>query len=321
MARTTPRRMGTSWLQLWNSLRDVPALSNRNPCLTGFMHYRASAAESRAEANAITWVTLDDVSPYLVCAVVRAEDPVFFQHQGIGWARLREAVVEAYKERRGVRGVSTITQQLARNLYLHPERSIRRKLQETVLARRLERVLSKRRILELYLNVVEWGEGLWGIGAAAREYFSKSPPELDAFQSIVLASMLPAPRRPLRDRNAQRALAVQKSLAVDLYGCGILSRAEELAARKRIAYLERAIDAGVPAQQVFRRIAELPNELTLADRPCITTPGVIADECGLERWRHFVLHVRESGRQRRPLGSLPMWWAGNDEQQVTSPRT
>lgn len=306
-ARTSPSASDAAAAPLRASRAGVAALAVQNPRVTGFIRYRARQAGVPASPELIEWTPLDEVSPYLVCAVVRAEDPVFFQHRGIGWARLREALREAWKERRGVRGVSTLTQQLARTLYLHPERSIRRKVREAILARRLEGALSKARILELYLNVVEWGEGVWGIGAAARAHFGRTAAELDAFQAVVLASMLPAPRRPLAGWNAERALAVQKTLAPDLYGCGLLSRDGERDVRKRIVYLERAIAAGVPAAEILPRVPPLPEQPRV---PAMKLENLLADECGLERWRRFILFVRRRVGEQRPL-DLPLWWTGD----------
>lgn len=304
------------WLQLGRSLRQVSELATRNPASTGYIQYRAAQAGRAPDHDLIQWVMLGDISPYSVCAVIEAEDPTFFRHRGFWWRRLRIAVREALREGEGVRGVSTITQQLARNLYLYPERSIRRKVQEALIARQLERVLTKERILELYLNVVEWGEGIWGIGMAAREHFSRPAAELDPFQSVVLASMLPAPRRPLRDQNARRALANQRRLLLSLYACGILSREEGRQVNNRILDLERAIADGVPAHDVLRRSTELPIEPTLQDRPDVTTQLLIASYSvlTLHRRRRVARLLRESIEQRGVAG-LPLWWTGEQEQE------
>jgi monofunctional biosynthetic peptidoglycan transglycosylase len=298
------------WLRLPRSLRDAAELAHRDPASTGYIRYRAAQAGRAPDSPLSAWVRLDDVSPYLVCAVIRAEDPFFFAHRGIGLARIRKAVGTAVREKKPVRGVSTLTQQLARNLYLHPERSMRRKAQEAILAIWLERVLTKERILELYLNVVEWGEGVWGIGSAARAHFSWTPAELDPFQSVVLASMLPAPRRPLRDGNAKRALAGQKRAVMTLYGCGILSREEQGELGRRVLELERAIEEGVPAEEVLRASAERPLALTPDDRPEISTRGLMASACGFGPCRRLATVLREARRQRLPV-ELPLWWTGD----------
>lgn len=302
---------GTGWLQLWRSLGEAGQLAHANPRLTGFMRYRASQAGGVPEPDFGSWVALDDVSPYLVCAVVRAEDRGFFRHRGFWWSNVWVEIRAARREKREVRGVSTITQQLARNLYLHPERSMKRKLHEAVLARRMESVLTKERILELYLNLIEWGEGIWGVEAAARTYFSRAPAELDPVQAVVLASMIPAPRRPLLDRNAKRALRTQRRMTYQLYGCGILSRDEMREVLARIAYLEQAIADGVSAPELFRRSAELAIEPTLRDRPPISTRGLIADDCGLDRCTRL-LSVTRSGGPQDP-DQFPLWWTGEPD--------
>jgi monofunctional biosynthetic peptidoglycan transglycosylase len=299
---------GTGWLQLRSSLGEARRLADENPRLTGFMRYRASAAGGGAEPDAGAWVALHDISPCLVCAVVRAEDRGFFRHRGFWWSNVWAEVRAARREKRGVRGVSTITQQLARNLYLHPERSLKRKLQEAILAWRLERVLTKERILELYLNLIEWGDGIWGVEAAARRYFGRTPAEIDPVQAVVLASLIPAPRRPLVDANARRALQAQKRLTLHLYGCGVMSRDEWLEARARISYLERGIGDGIPAPELFRRTAELAIEPTIRDRPAISVRALIADDCGLDRCERLIAITRSAGPEL--VARLPLWWTG-----------
>ncbi|HEX8431485.1 MAG TPA: biosynthetic peptidoglycan transglycosylase, partial [Longimicrobium sp.] len=115
-----------------------------------------------------------------------------------------------------------ITQQLARNLYLRPERTVRRKLREALIAGSLERHLTKREILELHLNVVEWGDGVWGIGQAAPHYLGRSPTSVGAFEAAFLASLLPAPRRPLAGANLLRARRVQGRVLTQLHLSGML---------------------------------------------------------------------------------------------------
>jgi monofunctional biosynthetic peptidoglycan transglycosylase len=176
-------------------------------------------------------VVLDSVSPLLVEAVLAAEDARFRTHRGIDWVEVRKAlgyrrtrfewdsaahraelgraVSTARSRREAMRGASTITQQLAKNLYLSPSRSALRKLKEAVTAYRLERALGKERILELYLNVAELGTGIWGVDAASRRYFSRSAAQLTLTQAAALAATLPFPRssnpayRPVRMRRRQ----------------------------------------------------------------------------------------------------------------------
>lgn len=146
------------------------------------------------------------VAPVLLRTVVLAEDARFHEHGGIDFGAIREAVGVrphagwlrtawvAWTRRDRIRGASTLTQQLAKNLYLSPARSAPRKLKEAVTALRLEGALTKERILELYLNVAEWGPRIWGIGAASRAYYGVRPSQLDLWQAAELAATLPHPR-------------------------------------------------------------------------------------------------------------------------------
>lgn len=140
-----------------------------------------------------TWVPLWAISPRLQTAVVVWEDPAFYHHSGVSWEGIRRAAVEDVRRGELKRGGSTITQQVAKNLFLTKEKSWRRKFEETVLAWRLERRLSKHQILEIYLNTAEWGEGIVGAEAAAQHYFGKSAAELTWAEAALLAGILPNP--------------------------------------------------------------------------------------------------------------------------------
>jgi len=141
------------------------------------------------------WAPLSEISTNLQMAVIAAEDDTFFQHEGINYKAAWEALKEDLKKKRYARGGSTITQQLVKNVFLTKEKTITRKLKEFILARRVEEVLSKRRILELYLNEVEWGPGVYGAEAAARYYFDKHAADLTPGEGAMLAAMLVNPER------------------------------------------------------------------------------------------------------------------------------
>ena len=141
------------------------------------------------------WAPLSDISQNLQMAVIAAEDDTFFRHEGINYKAAWDAFKEDLKKKRYARGGSTITQQLVKNVFLTREKTITRKLKEFVLARRVEEILSKRRILELYLNEVEWGPGVYGAEAASRYYFDKHASELMVAEGAMLASMLVNPQR------------------------------------------------------------------------------------------------------------------------------
>jgi monofunctional biosynthetic peptidoglycan transglycosylase len=163
------------------------------------------------------WTPLAHIPPALQWGVIVAEDDTFYQHEGFNFAAMRDAMWEDIKRRKPVRGGSTITQQLAKNLYLSREKSLSRKLKEAVLTCKLEWHLSKKRIMELYLNVIEWGPGVYGVGEASWYYFRKSPPDLDFFESVLLAAIIPSPRRYNPLRYPERALERYKTVVRLLY--------------------------------------------------------------------------------------------------------
>lgn len=156
---------------------------------------RESAARGRRYREEREWVPYARISPHLRRAVLIAEDDAFFAHGGLDWNEIRESAKQDLRSGRLVRGGSTITQQLARNLWLGTARTPLRKLEEVLLAVRLERALTKKRIFELYLNVIEWGDGVYGCEAAARHWFGTRAAALDARQSVRLAAVIINPRR------------------------------------------------------------------------------------------------------------------------------
>ncbi|MBI2185993.1 MAG: monofunctional biosynthetic peptidoglycan transglycosylase [Acidobacteria bacterium] len=178
------------------TLPDVRVLATTNPTATAFMELRAAEAarEGRTVRRVQRWVPYSHISPALKRAVLVAEDAAFWDHEGIDLEQLRESMRVNWEQGRAVRGASTITQQLAKNLYLSPSRNPLRKLRELVIARRLEAALPKARIFEIYLNVIEWGDGIWGAEAAARTYFGIPASALNAEQAALLAGAIINPR-------------------------------------------------------------------------------------------------------------------------------
>jgi len=175
------------------SLPNVEGLKKKNPTVTALMEQRA--AEKGVTARPLgSWVSYNNISLHLRNAVLVAEDGAFFQHSGYDLDELKEAVKKDWKERRFARGASTITQQLAKNLYLSTSKNPLRKIREFLIAQELEEHLGKQRIFEIYLNVIEWGNGVYGIGPAAQHYFGKSPGVLLPEEAAVLAAMIPSPR-------------------------------------------------------------------------------------------------------------------------------
>jgi monofunctional glycosyltransferase len=174
--------------EVWSTWPDFAALSVAPPASTAFM--QAWEQEHRA-APRWRWVPYESISEELKISVVVAEDMGFFDHGGFDWFEVRTALREAWEERRAPRGASTISQQVVKNLWLAPTRSPLRKAKEAVLTVALERHLTKRRILELYLNIAEFGPGIFGAEAAARAYFAEPASALTAHQAAELAAGLP----------------------------------------------------------------------------------------------------------------------------------
>ncbi|MBE4750087.1 monofunctional biosynthetic peptidoglycan transglycosylase [Corallococcus sp. ZKHCc1 1396] len=179
------------------TLPDARPLAKENPKTTALMEQRADEAREagRKPRRRQQWVPLSAISKPAVEAVLLSEDASFYLHDGVDTVELARAVGQAVEEGKLGRGASTLTQQLAKNLWLSTDRSLLRKAKELMLAHRLEEALTKQRILMLYLNVVEWGNGVYGIEAGAREHFGVSASQLTVAQGAVLASMLPSPRK------------------------------------------------------------------------------------------------------------------------------
>jgi monofunctional glycosyltransferase len=181
---------------LWLTLPDVRELQTGRPASTAFMTLRAEEArrEGRTPRMVQRWASYSQISPVLKRAVLVAEDAGFWKHEGVDYEEIRLALEANWTRGTPLRGASTITQQLAKNLYLSPSRSPLRKLTELFITRRLEAELTKGRILELYLNVIEWGDGIWGAEAAARTYFQTSASVLQPDQAALLAGAIINPR-------------------------------------------------------------------------------------------------------------------------------
>lgn len=183
----------------WQALTwpDVSALAEDAPESTAFIdQYRRGGWLGLGPDRDVkwTWVSGSRISSNLKRAVIVSEDIEFFSHNGFSTREQQAALRDAWEEKKLPRGASTLTQQLAKNLYLSPSRNPLRKVKEAVLTWQLERSLSKRRILEIYLNVVEFGDGIYGAEAAARHYFGKSARSLTERQAAELAASLPRPK-------------------------------------------------------------------------------------------------------------------------------
>jgi monofunctional biosynthetic peptidoglycan transglycosylase len=181
---------------IYLTLPDVRVLRTQNPSTTAFIELRTREAIEKGEPprRVQRWVNYGRISPSLKRAVIVTEDGAFWEHGGVDFQQLKESMEVNLERMEFARGASTITQQLAKNLYLSPSKNPIRKARELLIARRLEAELSKQRILELYLNLIEWGNGIYGAEAAARTHFGKSAAELGPQESALLAAAINSPR-------------------------------------------------------------------------------------------------------------------------------
>jgi monofunctional biosynthetic peptidoglycan transglycosylase len=204
----------------------VAALATSSPGTTALMRQRQDEARRAGRTARVRqqWVPVSRISRHLVHAVLACEDQNFFGHQGVDWEAVKESAEANRKAGRFARGGSTITQQLAKNLYFGTSRTPQRKIRELIVARWLEQELTKRRILELYLNVIEWGDGVYGAEAAARTWYGKSAATLEPAEAAGLAAMIPNPRRINPRVNATRHARGQRRALWLMSQAGYLGR-------------------------------------------------------------------------------------------------
>jgi monofunctional glycosyltransferase len=210
-------------------LPDVRPLKKSPPKTTAYIELRKREAKAKGHKLGLrwTWVPAGAISDNLKKAVVTAEDDTFYRHDGVDEDALRAAFMRDMKEGKLSVGGSTIDMQLARNLYLSPSKNPLRKMKEILIARRLDRELGKRRVLELYLNVVEWGKGIFGCEAAARAYFSKSCADLSPDEAVAMAVVLPNPRRWDPSKNGRYVQRNSARIVARMAASGLWPDAED----------------------------------------------------------------------------------------------
>ena len=198
---------------IYLTLPDVRPLARTNPKTTAFMELRIEEAQDAGRkkfAIRQQWVPYGRISPMLKRAVIVTEDAAFFDHDGIDLEEIRASLERNWEEGQLLRGGSTITQQLAKNLYLSPSRNPMRKVKELFIARRLEAALTKQRIFEIYLNVIEWGDGIFGCEAASRAYFGKPCASLGMEEAALMAGAIINPREHSPAKPTRRLLRRQQ---------------------------------------------------------------------------------------------------------------
>ncbi len=173
------------------------SLRKNNPQRTAIMEQRQREAASENKEFTITkkWVPISRISKHLINAVIVSEDGMFYEHEGVDWYEVEESIKKNLEKGKAARGGSTISQQLAKNLYLSTSKDPMRKFKELIITLRMERILAKRRILEIYLNVIEWGNGVFGVEAASQKYFGKSASQLTREEAAQMAAVIPNPRK------------------------------------------------------------------------------------------------------------------------------
>lgn len=183
------------FFSIYMSLPDVTYLKNNNPNITALMQLRKNQTKAQGKKYNIrqNWVSFQIIPDLLKKAVRISEDASFYEHKGIDYEELKESIKKNFEEGTLVRGGSTITQQLAKNLFLSPEKSFLRKIREYFIAKRLENELSKDRIFNLYLNVIELGPGIFGVEAASQHYFNKNVQNLNIEEIVRLTTIIPRP--------------------------------------------------------------------------------------------------------------------------------
>jgi monofunctional glycosyltransferase len=245
------------------TLPDVRLLRDGNPSTTAFMELRALQAHARGVpvTRDWRWVPYSRISANLKKAVITTEDGAFWEHEGIDYEQLRDAVETNWERGEFARGASTITQQLAKNLYLSPSKNPIRKVKELLITRRLEVELSKQRILEIYLNSIEWGDGIWGAEAAARTYFGVPASALGPQQAALLAGAIINPRALNPARPTARLLRRQRI---------ILSRMGEVTPPPAVPIVAAAPDS-VPDDEA-QPLTETPEETIPTEPPPDTPP-------------------------------------------------
>ena len=239
------------------TLPDVRVLATTNPTATAFMELRAeeAAREGRTVRHVQVWVPYSRISQNLKRAVLVAEDSAFWEHEGVDVEQIRQSIQANWEQGTAIRGASTITQQLAKNLYLSPSRNPLRKLRELIIARRLEAALPKARIFEIYLNVIEWGDGIWGAEAAARTSFGVPASALSREQAALLAGAIINPRALNPARPTTRLIRRQRI---------VLSRMGEVAPPVPVPVV--ASGAAPPEETESLSLPDIPAE-PLVDAP------------------------------------------------------
>ncbi|MGH9456111.1 MAG: monofunctional biosynthetic peptidoglycan transglycosylase, partial [Thermoanaerobaculia bacterium] len=258
----------------WITFPDVARLRTEDPETTAFMELRKRELRRAGEDDELAYrfVPYERISRNFRRSVLVSEDNRFYDHEGVDVEGFKEAMRRNWENRSLTQGGSTITQQLAKNLYLSPSRNPLRKIEEYFIARALERHLSKKRILELYLNVVELGERVYGAEAAAQHYFGKSAASLTPAEAALLAAALPNPRVMNPSDPNRRLRARQDIILSRLRRWGHLAEEEVLTQRKPIEKVQVPPEPEPETETTTETIIEPPPATTTEPDPTTTEP-------------------------------------------------
>jgi penicillin-binding protein 1A len=286
------------------------------PDVSVLKRYRPAAASEVLDRNGVllahfyerkfrVWIPIASVPDVVVQAVVTAEDDTFFGHKGVNYRAVWDALKHDVRKKRFARGGSTITQQMIKNVLLSREKTLARKLREFVLAQRAEDVLTKRQILEIYLNEVEWGDGIYGIEAAGRFYFDRHVQELTPAESALLAGMLPNPRYYDPFKRPEKARKRQEQVLFNMFQAKLLTGEEHAAA------LEEPLRLRDPASRRF----DLPVSANGATRPCHlkVLEQMLLRQCGEQRLYRHGLSIGTTIDRSLQDGILAISGPGEDE--------
>jgi monofunctional glycosyltransferase len=269
--------LSTARLALFLLVPDVDVLAHDAPAQTSYMHIRAKERGLAPDAYRSGNVPLEAMSTFIVCDAVFSEDLFFFRHPGMDWHQTRRSL-NHWLEGDAKRGGSTITQQLARNLYLSPSRTAWRKLREVFIANAMEKSLEKRRILEVYLNSVEWGDGVWGVEQASRYYFSKKPADLDPFEALVLVGIVPNPRGSFDDeKNRDRFHTLMIRVVTEMRTVGLIDATTFYELLGRLNGLRAELTNGRTLKEVLDARIPMAN---------VTMPSLdeaLTTQCGMKK--------------------------------------
>lgn len=241
----------------------VGNLSDEVPETTALMQQRMDEASGEGRTMKVRqqWIPLKRVPRYVLDAIIVAEDGTFYSHSGFDWFEVKESIKRNIEEGRAARGASTITQQLAKNLYLSTSKNPMRKLKEMSITFFLERRLSKQRILELYVNVIEWGNGIFGIEAASRAYFGKSASSLTVDEGARLAAVIPSPLRHSPDQNSRYVLRRKNIVLTRMAARNFVPETlEEVPSSPTPEDTSRPPDASVASDSVFNDTSDIDED-------------------------------------------------------------